>query len=323
MSADTASANSRPGSWPASVPEPRGPTTASEWQELVSVVAAAHELAACPDLDGMLRRAVELARERIGLERVGLFIRDPSDARPLLRGTWGTGTKGETIDERGADHECDPREYDMLLRIQTNGALWLYHEHVPYVAEAGDPGVIGYGWLVLTPLLMSRNLVGVMYNDAAISYGPVDEGKQARAAVFCSLLAGVFAARGAAPFPTRQREVEASVTVKHVLSALKSDPLASGERLARELGISSGHLARSFKSEMGVSLVEYRNRLRIERFFGSLDSGSGKSLLDAALSAGFGSYAQFHRVYRKFLGKTPREDLAGRRRTNLSRRSRQ
>jgi AraC-like DNA-binding protein len=34
--------------------------------------------------------------------------------------------------------------------------------------------------------------------------------------------------------------------------------------------------------------------------------GNTSNLLDAALEAGFGSYAQFHRVYRKFLGTTPR-----------------
>ena len=82
----------------------------------------------------------------------------------------------------------------------------------------------------------------------------------------------------------------------------------TGERLARELGVSPGHLARSFKREMGVSLVDYRNRLRIDRFFEAIHrTGSTSNLLDAALEAGFGSYAQFHRVYRKFLGTTPRD----------------
>jgi AraC-like DNA-binding protein len=59
---------------------------------------------------------------------------------------------------------------------------------------------------------------------------------------------------------------------------------------------------------MGVSLVDYRNRLRIDRFFEAIHrSGSTGNLLDAALEAGFGSYAQFHRVYRKFVGATPRD----------------
>jgi AraC-like DNA-binding protein len=85
----------------------------------------------------------------------------------------------------------------------------------------------------------------------------------------------------------------------------------SGEQLAKELGISPGHLARSFKSEMGCSLVEYRNRLRVERFFATVDRG-GSNIQQAAEEAGFGSYAQFHRVFRKLIGTTPREYLTGR-----------
>jgi AraC-like DNA-binding protein len=42
-----------------------------------------------------------------------------------------------------------------------------------------------------------------------------------------------------------------------------------------------------------------------------VDSG-GENLLEAALSAGFGSYAQFHRVFRAWRGTTPREFLQGR-----------
>ena len=69
---------------------------------------------------------------------------------------------------------------------------------------------------------------------------------------------------------------------------------------------------------MGVSLVDYRNRRRIDRFFDSISrSGGTVNLLDAALEAGFGSYAQFHRVYRKFLGSAPREVLAGSNRASV------
>ena len=43
-----------------------------------------------------------------------------------------------------------------------------------------------------------------------------------------------------------------------------------------------------------------------------VDSG-GENLLEAALSAGFGSYAQFHRVFRTWRSTTPREYLQERR----------
>ena len=57
-----------------------------------------------------------------------------------------------------------------------------------------------------------------------------------------------------------------------------------------------------------MSLVEYRNRLRLDRFAVLLDRGR-TNLLEAALAAGFGSYAQFHRVFRALRHMTPREYL--------------
>jgi AraC-like DNA-binding protein len=52
----------------------------------------------------------------------------------------------------------------------------------------------------------------------------------------------------------------------------------------------------------------YRNRLRIEKFL-ELAVRSG-NLLQAALDAGFGSYAQFSRVFRQQMGVSPRGYLA-------------
>ncbi|MFL5303754.1 MAG: helix-turn-helix domain-containing protein, partial [Polyangia bacterium] len=60
--------------------------------------------------------------------------------------------------------------------------------------------------------------------------------------------------------------------------------------------------------EMGMSLVEYRNRVRLDRFGALLENGRN-NLLEAALDAGFGSYAQFHRVFRALRHAAPREYL--------------
>jgi AraC-like DNA-binding protein len=287
--------------------------SSTEWQEVMGLLAAVDELVQQKEPDQVLRRAVELARERIGLERVGLYLRDPSVPGVMLRGTWGTGATGQTTDERGLHHECSPEDHEALLRTQHNGSLWLYFENVRHFAEEDDQSLIlGHGWLGVTPLVSGGELVGVMYNDTAISHTPVDGAKQARAAVFCGLLANLIVHRrdriGWRPLPESS---EGATLAQRALRALEKDPVVTGERIAHEMGISPGHLARSFKHEMGLSLVEYRNRLRIERFLRSVQRGND-SLLRAALEAGFGSYAQFFRVYRKLLGTTPREHLGAR-----------
>jgi AraC-like DNA-binding protein len=293
--------------------EPAAPSSGAEWQEVMGLLAAMDELLHQKDTDQMLRRAVELARERIGLERVGIYLRDPAAPGVLLRGTWGTGPRGETTDERGLYHECSPTDYEALKRSQQSGALWLYFENVRHFVEDGDESsVIGHGWLAVTPLICGSELVGVMYNDTAISHAPIDDAKQARAAVLCGLLANHLVHRhSGVTFRPLPDAGEGTTLAQRALRALEKDPVVTGERIAHEMGISPGHLARSFKSEMGLSLVEYRNRLRIERFLRSVQHGND-SLLRAALEAGFGSYAQFFRVYRKLLGTTPREHLGAR-----------
>src|SRR4029078_4868884 len=89
---------------------------------------------------------------------------------------------------------------------------------------------------------------------------------------------------------------------------LWDDPRLSASDLAANLLVSPGRFARVFKGEMGVSLVGYRNQLRLERFVKIMDGG-GSSMLEAALEAGFGSYAQFHRVFQALRGTTPRAYL--------------
>jgi transcriptional regulator GlxA family with amidase domain len=86
---------------------------------------------------------------------------------------------------------------------------------------------------------------------------------------------------------------------------LAEDPSLSGADLAASLQVSAGRFARVFKTEMGVSLVRYRNQLRLERFVKSMESGR-TSMPEAARAAGFGSYAQFHRVFQALRGTTPR-----------------
>lgn len=280
------------------------------------VLAAADELAGIADTDLMLRRAVELARERIGLERVGLWLRDSraqfagpprTPAHLLLRGTWGTGLAGETTDEHELAHECDPVEAQTLCNLQREGSLWRRSESM-LVCPQGINGTtdLGRGWLVATPLVAARDFIGVMYNDSAVSRAPFEDGKQLAMAVFCSLLSGLFLPRRSRFRWPATAAAQQSPWVKSVLRALEENPRSSGEYLARQLSISAGHLARSFKAEVGVSLVEYRNRRLMDRFFVALERGNG-NLLSAALEAGFGSYTQFHRVYKRMFGTCPRE----------------
>jgi AraC-like DNA-binding protein len=75
--------------------------------------------------------------------------------------------------------------------------------------------------------------------------------------------------------------------------------------LARQAGLSSSRLSYLFKQQTGVSLVQFRQRQQLERFLQLHGGGQAHTLLSAALGAGFGSYPQFHRVFKAYMGTSP------------------
>lgn len=96
-----------------------------------------------------------------------------------------------------------------------------------------------------------------------------------------------------------------------VSSAIRLLREAAGEHgraaLARRCGLSEWHLSKLFREQVGVSLVDFRNRCRLERFLELYGDGSRVKLSAAALDAGFGSYPQFHRIFRARMGRSPAE----------------
>jgi AraC-like DNA-binding protein len=87
----------------------------------------------------------------------------------------------------------------------------------------------------------------------------------------------------------------------------QSDEPVSLPKLARLSGISSARLSRLFKEQTGVSLTVFRQRNALDRFIRIFGQGRQYSLIEAALRAGFGSYPQFHRVFRNHMKLSPAE----------------
>lgn len=81
--------------------------------------------------------------------------------------------------------------------------------------------------------------------------------------------------------------------------------------IARHAGLSPSRLSRLFKAQTGVALVDFRNRQRIERFLTLYGTGQRMTMIQAALDAGFGSYPQFHRVFKQVLGCSPQDYRRG------------
>jgi AraC-like DNA-binding protein/quercetin dioxygenase-like cupin family protein len=92
--------------------------------------------------------------------------------------------------------------------------------------------------------------------------------------------------------------------VLQAISILRSSPeTPTAAVLAKRCGVTQDYLGQLLMDHTGRGFVEWRNRIRLERFH-ILYPKSG-DLLTAALDAGFGSYTQFHRVFTDLVGTTP------------------
>lgn len=78
------------------------------------------------------------------------------------------------------------------------------------------------------------------------------------------------------------------------------------EQLARACGLSTSRLAHLFSDQVGITPLQYRNFVRVQQFVRTYKEDE-RNLLRAALQFGFGSYAQFHRVFRQVCGTSPAE----------------
>jgi AraC-like DNA-binding protein len=101
--------------------------------------------------------------------------------------------------------------------------------------------------------------------------------------------------------------VDVHPAVRAAARLLQAEPNTDSDLagLARRVGLSPTHLSRLFAAQIGVPLTRYRNQHRLHRFLSDYGDGTRTTALAAALAAGFGSYAQFYRVFRHETGRAP------------------
>jgi AraC-like DNA-binding protein len=93
--------------------------------------------------------------------------------------------------------------------------------------------------------------------------------------------------------------------VSRAIALLHENASENLKSLARQTGLSPSRLSRLFKQQAGMSITDFRNSLRLEAFLSHHDRHRGEAMFDAAEQSGFGSYAQFSRVFRRQMGCSP------------------
>lgn len=155
---------------------------------LVAALAdAAVELLTCPTADELWRRAVEFARERLGVRRCSIWL--PTADPERIQGTFGTAFDGRTTDERGvARSVC--AAWRAAAALQANDT----HRYALSVGQPAELTPVGHraagavSWVAATPIHAQGKLRAVLFNDAGLSGAAVDEAIQEALVVYTSLL---------------------------------------------------------------------------------------------------------------------------------------
>ena len=78
------------------------------------------------------------------------------------------------------------------------------------------------------------------------------------------------------------------------------------EKISNHLGITPEYASTCFKKHMGISLMKYSKKIKIDRAKVLLLT-TNKSMLDIAISLGFYDQSHFSRTFKSFEGVTPSE----------------
>lgn len=130
------------------------------------------ELASIESFDDLCRQAIELGRERLGFDRMGLWLTDEDPN--FMVGSFGTNEQGQTRDERGQRVSFDLSWYP-LTDTGPYGRRVYYRESGLLFNDRHE--TVGTGWVAMGYLRDGDRLIGALSTDNFLSrqYAPASQ----------------------------------------------------------------------------------------------------------------------------------------------------
>ncbi len=122
--------------------------------------------------------------------------------------------------------------------------------------------------------------------------------------IFAAAVSNAYAARGVTVARRSAGDADAVSLAQRLLSENLAESLSLQE-LARRVGLSMFHLARSFRRATGSTLHAWRLRLRLLAALDALSEHPKVDLTALALDLGFSSHSHFTAAFRRHFGKPP------------------
>ena len=140
-------------------------------QQLTALHEVANTLSQSASVDDLCRDAVELGRQRLGFDRMGIWFYDRDER--LLLGSFGTDEQGKTRDERGEKHPLT--DWDNPNRHLVAGEEFKYQLLRNSDLRNAQGQIVGRGDHVLATLWDGSKVIGGLAADNLLSGKSIGE----------------------------------------------------------------------------------------------------------------------------------------------------
>jgi len=204
-----------------------------------------------------------------------------------------------------------------VMRVQAGGRLWIVPPaRAVWVPAGAEHEIHGLGDFAMRTLYFPATMSAALPGECcAIEVAPLLRELVLEAVELCPIddadsaamrLAEVALDRiAAAPALPLQLPFPADPRAARLAERLREDPSCELDltELARAAGASARTIQRLFLAETGLRFAEWRQRLRL--MHGASLLGTGSSVTEAGLEAGYASTSAFIAAFRKQFGTTP------------------
>lgn len=188
---------------------------ALDFQEKLTLLhEISSELSQMDDIDDIYRRAIELGKEKLDFDRIGLYLID--DEMEYMRGTYGTNAEGEVHLEKHLSIYIPATEWIQEI-IDSNE-----RRRVSYDTELYDEGqVVGQGWHITSLLYHEEAIIGWVASDNLIQQRPLLPYEPELFTLFATSLANVIHNKRSANVLSKQAlELQAVAEVSRIATTI-------------------------------------------------------------------------------------------------------
>lgn len=157
-------------------------------ETLQSLIEASNELSLTESLEELCRKAVQLGHERLGFDRIGIWLRKGEDTEEV-QGTFGIGLKGEVVDKGHRILQLPSEEGIFPASEQNQNPLVIKED----ISLWEDGKVVGHGYMASAAMKDRDYLLGYVCIDNLLRQQPLTEQQTKLLQLFTSTVAALCA----------------------------------------------------------------------------------------------------------------------------------